>query len=116
MESAASPNEDKVCDYQTATRFPPTSASCLTFSDGVIGTAALLSGFVVMADGCFVNACSAPAEINVMPTRRNTSGFDPSRTVRSLECYVSNELGSRLSSDIAKATRMTRSGSLSTEH
>jgi hypothetical protein len=48
-----------------------------------------------------------PARINVMPPRRNTSGFDPSRTVRSLERYVSNEPESRLSLDIAKATRMT---------
>jgi hypothetical protein len=64
----------------------------------------LLSGFIVRADECFENACSAPAEINVTATRSNTSGFDPSRNVRSLERYVSNEPESRLSSDTAKAT------------
>ena len=110
MESDPSPDEGKLCDYHPGIRFPPTSVSCLTISNGVIGPAGLLSGFVVMAAGCFVNACSAPAEINVMATRSNTSGFDPSRTVRSLERYVSNEPESRLSSNIAKATRITLSG------
>jgi hypothetical protein len=32
----------------------------LTFSNSVIGSAALLSGFVVMADGRFVNGYTPP--------------------------------------------------------
>ena len=45
-----------------------------------------------------------------MATKSNTSGFDPSRTVRSLERNVSNEPESRLFSDIAKSTRLTQLG------
>jgi len=46
--------------------------------------ATLLSGFVVIADDALSTHAALLRRINVMATRSNTSGFERSRTVRSL--------------------------------